>query len=235
MWIKFCANTNLEDALIAAELGANAVGFVFAPSKRQVTAAQVAAITPHLPSALEKIGVFMSADALEIAEIVRSSGLTGVQLHGAFDAALVRLLREHLGEDISITQTVHWEVDGKTNNAEDLAAELKEIAQEPAIDHVLIDSKSAKGAGGTGVSFDWSEAREALAQFQGRLIVAGGLHPANVAAAIAALNPWGVDVASGVEAEPGRKDRQKLMCFIDAARNARPRASSGPYVITQQT
>jgi len=222
MWIKICANTNLEDALVAAELGTNAVGFVFAPSKRQVTAAQVAAITPHLPSALEKIGVFTSTDAREIAEIVRSSGVTGVQLHGAFDAALVRLLRQHLGEGISITQTVHWKVDGESNNAEELSAQLKEIAKAPAVDRVLIDSKSAKGEGGTGVSFDWSDARETLAPFQGRLIVAGGLRPGNVAAAIATLHPWGVDVASGVEAAPGKKDREKLLSFIEAARNARP-------------
>jgi phosphoribosylanthranilate isomerase len=222
MWIKICANTNLDDALLSSALGADAVGFVFAPSKRQVTAAQVAAITPHLPSTLEKIGVFTTLDASEIAEIVRASGLAGVQLHGRFNAVLTRSLRQELGEKISITQTVHWKVDGETNNASELAAEFKEIAREPAIDRVLIDSKSAKGTGGTGVSFDWSEARETLAQFQGRLIVAGGLHPANVANAIEALNPWGVDVASGVEAVPGKKDREKLVFFINAARNAKP-------------
>lgn len=221
MWIKICANTNLEDALLAAELGANAVGFVFAASKRQVTAAQVAAITSNLPSTLEKIGVFTTLDAGEIAEIVRASGLTGAQLHGAFNPALARSLRQDLGEGISITQTVHWKVDGETNNAEELSAQLKAIAKEPAIDRTLIDSKSAKGEGGTGVRFDWSEARETLAQFQGKLIVAGGLRPGNVAAAIATLHPWGVDVASGVEAAPGKKDREKLLSFIETARNAR--------------
>ena len=221
MWIKICANTNLEDALLAAESGANAVGFVFAPSKRQVSAAQVAEITPHLPSTLEKVGVFTTRDAGEIIEIVRASGLTGVQLHETFDADLVRSLRQDLGESVSIIQTVHWKVDGKSNNASELAAELEEIVREPRIDRVLIDSKSAKGNGGTGVSFDWREAQDTLAHFEGRLIVAGGLHPANVANAIAALNPWGVDVASGVEATPGRKDRDQLRRFIEMATSAR--------------
>jgi phosphoribosylanthranilate isomerase len=218
MWIKICANTNLEDALLAAEFGANAVGFVFAPSKRQVTAEQVAAITPHLPSTLEKIGVFTTSDASEIAEIVRTSGLTGVQLHSAFDPALVHSLRQDLGEAISLTQTVHWKVGGESNNAEELAAELKKIQQEPTIDRVLIDSKTAKGQGGTGISFDWAEAREVLANFRGRLIVAGGLRPENVQAAIFALKPWGVDVASGVEAAPGKKDPEKLSSFIKSSR-----------------
>jgi phosphoribosylanthranilate isomerase len=218
MWIKICANTNLKDALLAAELGADAVGFVFAPSKRHVTAEQVAAITPHLPSKLEKIGVFMSSDASEIAEIFRASGLTGVQLHCTFDAELARTLRRNLGDSVSITQTVHWKVDGESNNAAELAVELDKIAQEPSIDRVLIDSKSAMGTGGTGISFDWSGARETLAKFHGRLIVAGGLRLENVAAAIATLKPWGVDVASGVEAEPGKKDLAKLRAFIKNAR-----------------
>jgi phosphoribosylanthranilate isomerase len=218
MWIKICANTNLEDALLAAELGADAVGFVFAPSKRQVTAEQVAAITPHLPSTLEKIGVFTVEDTAEIAAIVRASGLTGIQLHSTFNAEFARALRQELGVSVSITQTVHWKVDGETNNAEELSAQLKEIVQEPAIDRVLIDSKTAKSAGGTGISFDWTAAKETLATFPGKLIVAGGLRPENVQAAISALKPWGVDVASGVEAEPGKKEAAKLCSFIEASR-----------------
>jgi phosphoribosylanthranilate isomerase len=221
MWIKICANTNLEDALLAAQLGADAVGFVFAPSRRRVTPEQVAAIVPEVPASLEKIGVFMSRDPDEIAQIARSTGLTGVQLHRGIDLDLARSLRKELGDAISITQTIHWKVDGGSNNAEELSAQLKVIAREPFVDRVLIDSKSARGEGGTGISFDWSEARETLAQFQGKLIVAGGLQPSNVAAAIATLNPWGVDVASGVEAAPGKKDYEKLLTFIEEAGHAR--------------
>jgi phosphoribosylanthranilate isomerase len=85
IWIKICANTSLEDALLAAEAGADAVGFVFAPSPRSVTAAQVADIVPHLPVTIEKIGVFVDATLEEIVSAVQACGLTGVQLH--FDAA----------------------------------------------------------------------------------------------------------------------------------------------------
>ena len=110
MWVKICANTNLEDAKLAAQLGADAVGFVFAPSKRQVTAEQVAAIVSELPVPLEKIGVFATHDAEEIAGIVRATGLTGAQLHGGFDAELARRLRVLLGDDLTIIQTLHWVV-----------------------------------------------------------------------------------------------------------------------------
>jgi phosphoribosylanthranilate isomerase len=218
MWIKICANTNLEDALLAAKSGADAVGFVFAPSKRQVTAAQVAAIVPALPEKLEKIGVFSEDDASEIAATVAETGLTGVQLHGGLDLELARQLREKLSSKITIIQTIHWKVDGASSNAAEVTEQLAAISREPAIDRVLIDSKTAKAAGGTGVSFDWTAASETLKAFGGKLIVAGGLRPDNVAAAIEALKPWGVDVASGVEAAPGKKDPEKVLDFVAGAR-----------------
>ena len=94
MWVKICANTSLEDTLLAAELGADAVGFVFAESKRKVTPQQVAGITSHLPSSLEKVGVFSHHTASEIAQIVRESGLDSAQLHNGYDPALVAELTE---------------------------------------------------------------------------------------------------------------------------------------------
>ena len=222
MWVKICANTNLGDAKLAAELGADAVGFVFAPSKRRVTAEQVAAIVPHLPRTLEKIGVFATCDANEIAQILRATGLTGVQLHGGFDVDLARRLRAELGDTVTgdsltIIQTLHWVVGGGADNAEKVEAQLRAIANEPAIDRVLLDSKIGSAIGGSGISFDWSVARDALQGSESRLIVAGGLRPGNVADAIAELAPWGVDVASGIEAEPGRKDPEKLRRFIENA------------------
>lgn len=224
MWIKICANTNPEDALLAAESGADAVGFVFAPSKRRVTAPQVAAIVQALPGKLEKIGVFSTHDASEISAIVAESGLTGVQLHGGLNLELARQLREKLGGEITLIQTIHWKVDGASDNAAEVSEQLESISQEPAIDRVLIDSKTAKGSGGTGVSFDWTAARETLKTFPGKLIVAGGLRPDNLAAAIEALQPWGVDVASGVEAAPAKKDRAKVLSFIKAARPSAAKA-----------
>src|SRR5271168_3048324 len=103
MWIKICANTNLADARLAADLGADALGFVFAPSKRQVTVAQVAAITPHLPATVETVAVLISHDAEEIIDLVHSTGVTGVQLHGDLDLALVRALYAAFGDRVAIT------------------------------------------------------------------------------------------------------------------------------------
>src|SRR5881275_647063 len=92
MWIKICANTSLEDAQLAAQLGADAVGFVFASSPRQVTAAEVSRITPHLPEGLECVGVFPALEAQQIAGIAQECGLTTVQLHGGVNLELVRQL-----------------------------------------------------------------------------------------------------------------------------------------------
>lgn len=220
LWIKICANTSLADALLAAEAGADAVGFVFAPSPRRVTAAQVAAIVPQLPAEIEKIGVFVDATLDEMEATVRVCGLTGVQLH--FDAApeMPAKIHELLGPEIRVLRVVHFGAEA----AEQAAA----IVQDPNVDAVLVDSITAAAVGGTGVAFDWEIARKTLFQntdAHRRLIAAGGLTPDNAAEAIAALHPWGVDVVSGVESSPGRKDPDKVRAFIARARAAR--TSSG--------
>lgn len=226
MWVKICGNTNLEDALLAAELGADAVGFVFAPSLRQVTAAQVAAITAHLPERLERVGVFSSLDAEEIARTAEETGLTAVQLHGGLDGGVAERLAERLAGGIQIIQTLHWAVGPAAGDSQSLALELQaqieRIAALGISDRVLIDSKVGAALGGTGVAFDWVAARRAFASArQGlRLILAGGLRPGNVAQAIAQLLPWGVDISSGVEASPGRKDPALIRQFIENARGA---------------
>lgn len=223
MWIKICANTNLDDAQMAAELGADAVGFVFAPSRRRVTAKDVAQITPHLPEGVERVGVFDSLYAEEIAAAVREAGLSAVQLHSGGELILARRLNELFEGEIRIIQTVHWAVDEAEDNAKSVQQRLKAIEASGAIERILIDSKVGQASGGTGVSFDWAAAREVLASGSGRLkmIVAGGLRPENVAEAISKLHPWGVDVASGVERGPGRKDPDKLAEFIKNARAAK--------------
>ncbi len=220
MWVKICANTNLEDAALAAHYGADAVGFVFAPSKRRVTADQVALIVPRLPGSLEKIGVFTSRDAGEISESVRAARLTGIQLHGGVDVNLARQLKSALGEQVVVIQTLHWQVGGDDSHAAEFAAQLKTIAREPAIDRILVDSKLDNATGGTGVSFDWNAARAIFANVESKLILAGGLRPESVAEGIAVLHPWGVDVASGVEDFPGKKDQTKLRDFIENARSS---------------
>jgi phosphoribosylanthranilate isomerase len=220
MWIKICANTNLYDAQLATEMGADAVGFVFAPSKRQVTAAQVASITPHLPLTVERVGVFHTQDANEITTIAQQTGLTAIQLHGGSNPALAEELQRRFEGTISLIQTIHWQVDADGPSATTVGHQLAQLNADGVIDRVLIDSKVGQSTGGTGITFNWDEARSVLAQSAGRLklIVAGGLRPENVVEAIHRLNPWGVDIASGVEAEPGKKDPEKLAAFI---RNAR--------------
>jgi len=222
MWIKICANTNLDDATLAAELGADALGFVFAPSPRRVTPDQVATITSRLPAGIEKIGVFYTLEFDEIAAAVRTAGLTGIQLHGGYSSELIDALAGEF-PGMRLIQTTHWGVDGLrgggSSGAEDAGATLTELRGNPQIDAVLADSRTATASGGTGVAFDWDAAREALAGLAPmRLIVAGGLNSGNVREAIAVLRPWGVDVASGVESRPGQKDRAKLTAFLANAR-----------------
>ncbi|NYF78382.1 phosphoribosylanthranilate isomerase [Granulicella arctica] len=223
MWVKICANTNLEDALLAAKLGADAVGFVFAPSKRLVTPAEVARITPHLPEGLERVGVFPAWSAEKIAATVREAGLTGVQLHGGFDPELVRALDEVFEGRIKIIQTVHWVVTAGESSEAEVMKQLRLIAQMP-VERVLVDSKVGEATGGTGVPFNWAAASGVFAADHGlKLILAGGLRPENVGEAIERLQPWGVDVASGVEASAGRKDLEKVARFIGRAKALRER------------
>jgi phosphoribosylanthranilate isomerase len=221
MWIKICANTNLDDAQLAAELGADAVGFVFSPSARQVTSVQVARITPHLPNKVERVGVFPALEAEEIVDVAEEAGLNTVQLHGGVNLTLVRQLNELFAGRVKLIQTLHWHVDSNGANSAAVAQQLKEIAACGLVDRVLIDSKTSSASGGTGVSFDWAAARTTLAEAGAgvKLLVAGGLRPENLGEAIRRLDPWGVDVASGVEQSPGRKSPEKLAAFIGAARN----------------
>jgi|HubBroStandDraft_1064217.scaffolds.fasta_scaffold61638_2 phosphoribosylanthranilate isomerase len=218
LWIKICGNTSLADARLAVDAGADAVGFVFAPSPRRVTVAEAASIISHLPKTVEKIGVFVDAGLAEIYSTVRASGLTGVQLH--FDAAgeMPVKLGERLGPALRILRVLHFEA----GPAKKLKVQLVEHARNPHIDAVLVDSRTAKAPGGTGVAFDWTKARRTIFADAGKLklIAAGGLNPANVAQAIKVLEPWGVDVVSGVEAAPGRKDPHKVEEFVARARAA---------------
>ena len=218
MWIKICGNTNLEDARFAAECGADAVGFVFAPSPRRVEADQVRQITQRLPAGLEKYGVFVDAGFDEIVSTVETGGLTGVQLHRSADEHLPLRLREHFAGRISILQVVNY-------TALEFEQQLKELSQNE--DPILVDSSTAKAVGGTGTRFDWHDARSTLKRAAPnlRLVAAGGLAPENVKQAIQILQPWGVDVVSGVESKPGKKDPKRVRAFIE---NSRRCETNGP-------
>ncbi|MGA9063085.1 MAG: phosphoribosylanthranilate isomerase [Terracidiphilus sp.] len=239
LWIKICANTSLADARVAAEAGADAVGFVFAPSPRRVTLEQVAAIVPHLPPALEKIGVFVDAPFEKIASTVEACSLTGVQLHWDAPPSLPAQLRERFGPKLRILGVLHFDAvqvteESRTVSGDDFSraenAKRNEgaLAQggcfsEPEIDAILVDSRTTEAVGGTGQIYDWDAARGTIFGADGpmKFVAGGGLTPANVAEAIATLHPWGVDVVSGVEAAPGRKDPAKVRAFIASARAAK--------------
>lgn len=223
MWVKVCANTSLEDAQMAVDAGADAVGFVFAESTRRVTVEQVAEIAPRLPDAVEKIGVFVDAGLDELAAAIEVCGLTGVQLHTASDPTIAGRLRERYArERLRILKVIHFQ--------QGVEAELRAAEGDAAIDGVLVDSRTATMLGGTGIRFDWNAARGSFAGSHLRLIAAGGLSPENVAEAIATLQPWGVDVASGVEERPGKKDSAKVRAFVVNARAAARKLSTAVEV-----
>lgn len=213
MWVKICGTTNLQDALLAVEAGADAVGFVFGPSKRRVTPAQVAEITRRLPAHIEKIGVIVNETPERIAEIVHEAGLTGVQLQGDERPELAKALKA-----LPLRLLV------KTVQASDNVDSLPQRigAYRRVVETILLDSGSPAERGGTGKVFAWDAVGAVLttATTGMRVIVAGGLNASNVAEAISKLHPWGVDVVTGVEAEPGRKSPEKVRAFVAAARAA---------------
>jgi phosphoribosylanthranilate isomerase len=209
-WIKICGTTSVGDALASIEAGADALGFIFAPSKRRITAEKAQEIIAQLPPQIEKIGVFMDQSVDEIIRHVMQVDLTGVQLHGEESpleiwSYLPPARREHLR--IIKSFIIH--------EAFAIRLELAMKATAEVVNAWLLDS----GAG-SGKTFDWEAARKQLAGRQGRFIIAGGLTPENVSEALGLFHPWGVDVVSGVEHEPGRKDSRKMQAFVQAVREA---------------
>jgi len=201
MFVKICGITNEDDALLAVAMGADAVGFVFAPSPRQVHPETVRDIVRRLPHDVLTIGVFRNDRPSHVVEVVNRTGLRGAQLHGGELAADVRAVRERVPFVIQALPAGD--------------ARLAEAGTgEGAADVVLIDSPEP----GSGTVFDWSMAEGAPDGV--RLLLAGGLNPDNVTEAIRKVRPWGVDSASGVEASPGRKDATKVRLFIEAAKRA---------------
>jgi phosphoribosylanthranilate isomerase len=204
VFVKICGITREDDALLAVAMGADAVGFIFAPSKRQVAPTLVRDIIRRLPPEVMTVGVFRDEAASRVVEIVNSTGLRAAQLHGRESAETTRWVRERVPHVIKA-----------------FAAGDPELADARSYgaDAILLDSPSP----GSGEVFDWSLA-------EGRpdgvnVILAGGLDPHNVADAVRKVQPWGVDVASGVESErgdPGQKDARKVRAFIKAARDAAP-------------
>ena len=207
MFVKICGITNEDDALFAVAMGADAVGFVFAPSPRQIAPQQVYDITRRLPPEVLTVGVFRNELPARVIEIANASGVKAVQLHG----------RETPAQAIEIAKSVRWVIKAFSSSSDDLPN-----ADRYGTDLVLVDAPSP----GSGKVFDWNLATDVPDTV--RLILAGGLEPDNVADAIEIVEPWGVDVSSGVEASPGRKDPTLVRHFIANARAAAPTPYLGP-------
>jgi len=196
MFVKICGITNEEDALLSVAMGADALGFVFAPSSRQLLPGKVADIVRRLPAHVITVGVFRNHDPRRVVEIVRETGLRGAQLHG----------NESRSDVDQVTAEVGWVIKAMSGTEADPTVYRTNL--------VMFDAVQPGG----GVAWEWDSI---LPLPKGiRVMLAGGLSPDNVANAVSVVKPWGVDVSSGVEREPGRKDAVKVRRFISAAREA---------------
>jgi phosphoribosylanthranilate isomerase len=213
--IKICGITNIQDAVVAAECGADAVGLnFFSKSRRCVDRETAVEIAASLPAGVMRVGVFVNHNPDEVAEIVGHVGLDAIQLHGEEPPALL----DELPSNLPIVRAVRCGRDGLAPLASYLQ-ECRKLGRLP--DAVLVDADAAHDFGGSGQLADWTliaRDRSILAELP--LILAGGLTPENVAGAIAAVQPDAVDVASGVELQPGRKDPDRIALFIAEARTA---------------
>ncbi len=202
--VKFCGITRREDAWYAADLGAAAVGFVFWPSSpRVVSPEEAGAIARTLPPFLLRVGVFVDAQVDEMCLIADVVGLDIVQLHGEESLDVARRAPRRVVKALG-------------RAAEDL---VDAAARWPDDFTLLVDAVAPDLRGGTGTRADWTTA--AVLARKRRIVLAGGLTPENVEAAIEAVHPYGVDVSSGVEVRPGRKDHARMRAFVDAVARTR--------------
>jgi phosphoribosylanthranilate isomerase len=238
-WVKICGMTNLEDALVAVDAGADAVGFVFyEKSPRCVSVEKAREIVAKLPESVEKVGVFVDKDVnpVDVFLKVRLSVIQAYQTKegiagnatGHWTNAVSRGLLPPTAKFVMAYPMSLF--DNPVSEIESLwvrPAESRKKARSAVssargtFDTLLLDSGNVLQPGGTGKPFDWMQAAtisESMRRVDLKLIVAGGLNPNNVGEAIETLHPWGVDVASGVEAAPGKKDPEKVRAFVRAVR-----------------
>lgn len=212
MFVKICGTTSEEDALLAVAMGADAIGFIFAPSPRQIAPAVAGDIAKRLPPEVLTVGVFRDQSPQRVVDIMEAAGLKAAQLHGRETVEQTTWIRRRVRTVIKAFRAG----DRGILHAADYGADM-----------VLLDSAMP----GSGQVFDWRMA-EGVPSGQ-RLLLAGGLHEGNVGDAIAQVNPWGVDAVTGVESAPGKKDPRLLRGFIAAAKEASPSVFSadgvGPY------
>jgi phosphoribosylanthranilate isomerase len=218
-WVKICGMTNLEDALTAVEAGADAVGFVFyEKSPRNVSVEAAREIVEKLPVGVEKVGVFVDLESKQIREIVLAVGLSAVQLHGP--KSMGNVMWEDLrpaSECVGASKLIPMVYGDALKDGGFLISDHVR----DQIFAILLDSRAGETAGGTGTTFDWAAVRDMVqaVSLTVPVIVAGGLTPANVPEAMRLFQPFGLDVASGVEARPGKKDPEKVRAFVKAVRD----------------
>jgi phosphoribosylanthranilate isomerase len=198
MFVKICGITNEQDALLAVALGADALGFVFAPSPRQISPALAREIVKRLPPETVTVGVFRNEAPSRIVEIVNESRLQGAQLHGHETTAMTA----------EVATNVRFVIKAVVAGSQDATH-----ANTFAADAILVDGLHP----GSGTAYDWELLQDIPTDI--RLMLSGGLTPENVGAGILQVRPWGVDVSSGVEKSPGQKDAVKLRHFITNARD----------------
>jgi len=199
MFVKICGITDIDDGLLAVALGADALGFIFAPSKRQIAPVRARNIVSRIPPETLTVGVFRDEAKERVVELVNTTGLRGAQLHGNESPEQTQWIAERVPVVIKAVVA---------------GSDHARNADRFGVPTILVDAPQA----GAGELFDWTLA-EAI-PMDTRVILAGGLTPENVGHAIDTVKPWGVDVASGVEREPGRKDPTALRRFIQNAKEA---------------
>ncbi|TMD41307.1 MAG: phosphoribosylanthranilate isomerase [Chloroflexi bacterium] len=199
--IKICGNTRAQDVALAVELGADLLGFIFTRSRRQISIEDGTALTSNVPESVDRVGVFIDEPSPLIAAAIEACRLTAVQIYRPITAEDRRL-------GVRLLPAVRMRP-GEAVKADGFEAS----------DHPLLDTwNPLSDGGGTGETWTWDRAAELASRYP--VIVSGGLNSTNVAEAISRLRPWGVDVSSGVEAEPGKKDPAKLRAFVEAVREA---------------
>ncbi|WP_462411876.1 phosphoribosylanthranilate isomerase [Neobacillus sp. Marseille-QA0830] len=206
MKVKICGITDVGTGVKAAEYGADAIGFVFAESKRKVTVERAREIAVKLPQDVWKVGVFVNQTRDEIQRIASFVGLTHIQLHGEEPADFCESFA------LPVIKAISFQSNEK----------LEEMNSYPST-FLLLDGPKGKYRGGNGTSFDWNQV-DTNVIYGKKLILAGGLHAENVEAAIRIINPYMVDVSSGVETE-GRKDLKKIRAFIERAKKMKQEAA----------
>ncbi|MGA2414573.1 MAG: phosphoribosylanthranilate isomerase [Candidatus Sulfotelmatobacter sp.] len=241
-WIKICGMTNLEDALVAVEAGADAVGFVFyEKSPRNISVEGARDIVEKLPEQIEKIGVFVGHKNANPLKVFLDAALSGMQIYdqpedGFLQVGMIghhdRFMRARFLRPLAMSLIAknQGEIKELASSFAGLRKHWKNGVRpsEQEMATVLLDSGDLLQPGGTGKTFDWKQAvpiAEGMCEGGLKLVVAGGLTAENVTEAIEVLKPWGVDVASGVEARPGKKDPEKVRAFVKAVRDADRKAS----------